>query len=810
MKLRYSALHVAMVLALATPAAFATDDPQTAPNTSTQGSTAPDKKIKQLDAIEVSATKRETPLQKTPVAVSAITPDTLDKERVMTVQDLTRLVPGLQATAQGDHGVVTLTMRGIGNDSAKTEYADPEVATFVDGVYSPRAEAAAGLLLDMEGVEVLRGPQGTLWGRNSTAGAISFQTAKPDISAGFYGNAQIEAGNYNLMGARAAVNLPVSSTFAMRVAVVHTQHDGYVDYQNPSTQLPSVAQQQAAYLASGGNPAKFRPIDPSLFVQGGDKYSAQDQSAARVSALWQPSEAFKWNLSYEYFIDRGTLNMGLMQQPRPGQKFWSALIDTAPALHRNSGTLRSRMDWNISDGMQLSYIAGYNHFSGKSQFDQDSGVQVPTSFATGASSQNDRTNSSNYKSYSHEFDLKSTGQQTIDWIVGAYYGYEDNNIRFDIPIMNGTMVSESVAWQGSFIQPKETVKSTALFGQATWHMSDHWRLTGGLRWSDDEKKNIGGRGWGWAYDATVPQLPIAPSTYPSPATGFNISTRNDAKYSDDRITWLARVDTDISEHGLLYASVSTGYKSGGTQDAGTLYKPETLTNYEIGTKFVFLDGRLSWNTAAYYEDFKDFQLSAPITYPDGNRGLGFHNVKGSTKVTGLESELAYQEKDDRANLVLSVIPKKKLGSLLYAGSNDYQGLPACAPQSGISACMNISGNDLPHAPDVSLTAIYEHDFHLGNGGRLTPRFSGQYQSDQWLSTFNLGAGDKQKAYFRGDLALRYTEPQDRWWAAAFVQNVTDGRVRTSAGRFAMPDGSFQYVSQYLPPRTFGVQLGVWF
>ena len=809
MKLRYSALYVAMAFAFAPAAVLAADPQDTPPNTPAPNA-APEKKVKQLDAIEVSATKRETPLQKTPVAVSAITPDLLDKERVMTVQDLTKLVPGLQGTAQGDHGVVTLTMRGIGNDSAKTEYADPEVATFVDGVYSPRAEAAAGLLLDMEGVEVLRGPQGTLWGRNSTAGAISFQTAKPDIAAGFYGNAQIEAGNYNLMSARAAVNLPVSSTFALRVAVAHVEHDGYVDYQNPSKQLPSVAQQQAAYLAGGGDPAKFRPIDPGLFVQGGDKYSAQDQSAARVSALWQPNDAFKWNLAYEYFIDRGTLNMSLMQKPRPGQEFWSALIDTAPYLHRNSGTVRSRMDWNINDGLQFSYIAGYNKFSGKSQFDQDSGVQVPTSFATGAQSQNDRTNSSNYKSYSHEFNLRSAGEQTVDWIVGAYYGYEDNNIRFDIPIMNGTMVSESVAWQGSFIQPKETVKSTAAFGQATWHVSDHWRLTGGLRWSDDVKKNIGGRGWGWAYDPTVPQVPIDPSTYPSPATGFNISTRNDARYSDDRVTWLVRADTDIGSNGLLYASVSTGYKSGGTQDAGTLYKPEKLTNYEIGTKFVFLDGKLTWNTAAYYEDFKDFQLSAPITYPDGNRGLGFNNVKGSTKVAGLESELAFQQKDDRANLVLSYIPKKTLGTLLYAGSNDYQGLPPCAPQSGISACMDISGNDLPHAPTFSLTAIYEHDFHLANGGRLTPRFSGQYQSDQWLSTFNLGDGDKQKAYFRGDLALRYTEPQDRWWASAYVQNFTDGRVRTSAGRFAMPDGSFQYVSQYLPPRTYGVQVGVWF
>jgi len=808
MKLRYSALYVAMSLVLAPGVVLAADQDSTSQGPS-QGSAPVEKKVKQLDAIQVSATKRETPLQKTPVAVSAITPDTLDKERVMTVQDLTKLVPGLQGTSQGDHGVVTLTLRGIGNDSAKTEYADPEVATFVDGVYAPRAEAASGLLLDMDGVEVLRGPQGTLWGRNSTAGAISFQTAKPDINAGFYGNAQIDAGSYNQMGARAAVNLPISNTFAMRVAVVHEQHDGYVDYQNPGALLPSVAQQQAAYLASGGTAANFRPIDPSVFVQGGDKYNAQDQSAARVSALWQPNEAFKWNLSYEYFIDRGTPDMSLMQTPRQGQDFWSALIDTAPYLHRNSGTLRSRMDWNINDGMQFSYVAGYNRFSGKSQFDQDTGVQVPTSFSTGASNQNDRTNYSNYKSYSHEFDLRSVGQQTLDWIVGAYYGYEDNNIRFDIPIMNGTQYG-SVSWQGSFIQPKETVDSKAVFGQATWHMSDHWRLTGGLRWSDDEKKNIGGRGWGWDYDATVPQVPIAVSTIPSAATGFAVSTYNDAKYSDDEVTWLARIDTDVSDNGLLYGSISTGYKSGGTQDAGTLYKPEKLTNYEVGAKFAFLDGHMTWNSALYYEDFKDFQLSAPITYPDGNRGLGFNNVGGSTKVIGFESELAFQQQDDRANFVLSYIPKKELGTLLYAGSNDYQGLPACAPQSGIASCMDITGNDLPHAPTFSLTAIYEHDFHLGNGGRLTPRFSGQYQTDQWLSTFNLGDGDKQKAYFRGDLSLRYTEPQDRWWVNAYVQNFTDGRVRTSAGRFQLSPGVYQYVSQYLPPRVFGVQLGVWF
>src|SRR6187551_842458 len=151
MNLHRTLLYVAISLVIAPGTAFAVGKDttaQTPPPSNAPG--AAEKKVQNLDAVSVTATKRETPLQKTPVAVTAITVDTLDRERVMTVQDLTKLVPGLQGTSQGDHGVVTLTLRGIGNDSAKTEYADPEVATFIDGVYSPRPEAAAGLLLDIE------------------------------------------------------------------------------------------------------------------------------------------------------------------------------------------------------------------------------------------------------------------------------------------------------------------------------------------------------------------------------------------------------------------------------------------------------------------------------------------------------------------------------------------------------------------------------------------------------------------------------------------------------------------------------------
>ncbi len=766
-------------------------------------------KPQSLDTVQVTATKRTTPLQKTSVAITAISPDTIEKERVNTVTDIVKLVPGFAATTQGDHGVVTLTLRGVGNDSAKTEYADPEVALFVDGVYTPRAEAAAGLLLDLQSAEVLRGPQGTLWGRNSTVGAVNFQTAKPEFG-NFYGYAQFEAGDYAHLGLRAAVNVPVSETFAFRVAVAQQQHDGYVDYQNPNGQLPSVADQQKAYLASGGTLASFKPIDPNIYVSGGPKYNAQDQSAARVSTLWTPNDKLTWNLSFEYFRDRGTPSANLMQNPRPGQDFWSILADTAPSLNRSNYAVRSRVDYAINEGLEFSYIAGWSKFSGSGTYDQDGGALVPTSFASGANYQNDRTNWSHYKSWSHEFDLKSAGDNTIDWILGLYYAAEDNGIRFDIPIFNGT-AQGTVNWQGSFIQPKELVDSYAGFGQATWHVTDATRLTFGARYTHDEKKNEGGRNYGWAYDASVPQVPIDPGLNPAaPGSGFNVTAKNDGKYTANKPTWLLRVDHDLSSNAFVYASVSTGYKSGGLQDGGVPYKGETLTNYEAGIKLTFLDHRLTWNSAIYHEDFKDFQLAAPITFVDGSHGLGFSNVQGTTKVTGVESELAARLGDvDRVNLVFSAIPQKKLGVLRYAGSNDYGGLPSCPPASGIGNCMDVSGHDLPHAPDFAFTAIYEHDFVLSNGARLTPRFSGHYESSTWLSPFNFGPGDQQKAYFRGDLSARYTSADDKWYVGAYVSNFTDVKVRTNdAGRTVASNGSFVYTSQYLPPRTFGANFGI--
>lgn len=750
-----------------------------------------------LPEVVITATKRSTSLQSTPLAVTSLNSQDLEKNHVQTVRDIAALVPSFSGTTQGDHGVITMTLRGIGNDSAKTEYADPEIAIFVDGIYAPRAEGAAVLLFDMENIEVLRGPQGTLWGKNSTVGAVNMQTAKPALGETF-GSVSGGLGSYNQLSSRANFNAPISDTMALRVALVHESHDGYVDYQNPTRY--TVAQQQAAFLAGGGKAADFQPINYNNFVQGGAKYNAQDQSAARVSLLFKPSKDMSWNVSYEKFRDRGTPSMDLMQTPREGQKLWSALIDTAPYLNRDVDTLRSRFDYDFGNGLALAYTAGYSHATGSGTFDQDRGIDVPTSFTTNGSYQEDRTNWSDYRNFSHEVTVQTTGKRDVDWILGLYYAAEDNGIRFDIPIMNGTQQG-TVGWQGSFIQPKETNKSAAIFGQTTFNMGD-LHLTAGLRYTSDERENIGGRGHGWAYSATVPGRPIDPGTNPAaPGSGFNDGCCNDGKFTGGKTTGLARINYDVSKELMVYGSVATGYKAGSVQDGGATYKPETLTTLEFGSKQTLAGGSVKFNNSVYFSDFKDFQFSSPVLNADGTRSFLTGNAEGAT-VAGFESELAWKiTAADRFQATMA-FTQTKLGALIGL-SNDYNLPGPCKLVNIGNGCLDVTGNKLAHAPSFQATFQYEHMFNMSSGATLTPRISLHYETDSFLSIFNYGELDTQKAYTRTDLGLRYNSGKS-WWVDGFIRNLEDANIKTSA---AGGPTIVRAVAQYMPPRTLGVNVG---
>ena len=773
-----------------------------------------------VQEIVVTATRRETNLQKTPIAVSAFGQAALDRQQVRDVTDLVRFVPSFAFNQQGDQQAITLTLRGIGNDSAFTEVADPEVAIYVDGIYSPRAQGAVVLFYDMERAEVLRGPQGTLFGRNATVGALSLITAKPTLDR-FYGNVEAIGGNYSRFGVRGAINVPVTDTLAVRLAFVSDRHDGYADYQDP----PVVA-----------------GVDRSAFVRSGKKYYAGDQQSARLSLLWKPSDRFTWNINGEYYKDTGAPVIGLLQTARAGEKRWSTLSDTAPEENRHSYNVRSTMDYDITDGVQVSYIAGYQKIGGTANSDADGGalppVLVPPTTVGGATTlsgafDENRTASSSFEFQSHELQLKSTGEQDFDWILGAYYSHEKNAIRFDVDLRNGYR-DGTFSWAGSFIQRDREIDSMAGFAQGTYHLGDSVRLTGGLRYTQDKKEDIGGRNVTFAGTGCTPAdsapggrctlgifgafTGVTAEQLVTLLPGYGISN-NDVKGKWHKLTYLGRADADLAPGILGYASVSSGFKSGTILDGGRTASPETLTNYEVGVKSKLFNSRATLNVAAYYSDFKDYQVNQVVTTRNAagvvtSSQLETDNANGA-KSYGIEAELVANLSDTDRLQFAGTVQKTKLDSLLNIDNRVYDG-------GNLGATVELKGNELPHAPRFSGTVVYEHDFELANGGSITPRATTHYETRSFLSYFNGNtnpfvtpataptqrygvAYDEQKAYFKSDFSIRYSAPDDKYLIEAFVLNIEDKRIKTGTGSQGAPSTPV-FLSVLQPPRTFGVRV----
>ena len=766
----------------------------------------------QIADIIVTATKRETTLEKTPIAISAFSQKQLDQYQVKDVTSLAQFVPSLAFNRQGDQSAITLTLRGIGNDSAYTEVADPEVAIYVDGVYAPRAQGASVLAYDLERIEVLRGPQGTLFGRNATVGAVSFVSAKPDFS-GIKGYAELLGGAYNRFGTQGMINLPVSDTLAVRLAFITDRNDGYINYQQPPN-IPGV--------------------DRSTYVTSGKKYYANDQKSARLSVEWRPSDRFRWDLNGEYFKDTGTPILNLMQTPRPGQDFWSALIDTAPDQDRYSLAIHSTMSYDLTDSIQLAYVAGYQKVGGSTQDDADAGALPPSAtnpqnLPNGAFEEN-RTVNSTYQFYSHEVQIKSTGTHPIDWIVGGYFSHEDNQIRFDVDIRNGFR-DGTFNYAGSFIQADRSIESKAGFGQAVWHVTPHIRLTGGLRYTDDDKRDVGGRNvTGFAPTCSAADTAangtcaglfgIAPNdTAAQLATllGPNFSlSPNDTHGNWSKLTYLARADADLTRTTFVYGSVSTGFKSGNIEDGGLLAGPESLTNYEVGLKQQFFDNRATLNLAAYYSDFVGYQVNQAVTSRNAaGQIIGSQiittNSQGAT-AKGIEAELAANF-TPRDHLQLAAnVQKTRFKQLLTVDGRLYNA-------SDPANIENLEGNELAHAPRFAMTGTYIHDFELDNGARVSPRATVHYETGSWLTYFNGDvasrysdpthvsgnygtAFDRQNAYAKLDLALSYTPANSRYVIEFFGQNVTDQRIRLSASSYGAPANPV-FLSNYAPPATYG-------
>ncbi len=700
----------------------------------------------QLDEVVVTAQRRSENLQNTPLTISAVTGEKLESQGIKTVVDLANQVPALQITSSGS-GAAQIFLRGIGSTNT-TEVGDPAVAYHIDGIYQARSTSVGALFYDVDRIEVLRGPQGTLYGRNATAGAINVITKQPKFD--YEANGSVDVGNYGALTTSGMVNVPVSDTVAVRAAFQQSRHDGYVVALNKGP-------------GTGGN----------------DRYD-QDDKSARVQLLWKPSDVLSVRLSTDY-LHQGGAGGGdnAYGVARATGDPWTC--NCATNIYRNNKFFSAggEVNWDLSFAT-LTYLTGYN-FSRLDRSGENASTGAPNYFKG-----KDFT-------WSHELRLGGkTGDLT--WVAGLYRFTEDNNVDFRVFLATNSYLS--------FIQPQVTAKSWAAFGQGTYAVTDRLRLTGGLRYTEDQKGRNGG-------------------TYLTNGAGAITSTvvinKADAKW--DALNWKAGADFDLTDTSMLYANVATGYKAGGYYDGvgANTYQPEKITSYEAGVKNRFLDNRLQFNASAFLYDYQDFQVSAIGVIAGQNATVTLNADKAQVYGLEFETNLVITE-NDRLDATLGWLHAEYTDFVLPLGdafaNNSANATVASCYTANFSAAAprstDFSGCRMARTPEWTLNVAYQHTWALESGAKLTGRISSHYETGKNLEYHGF-AQNKQEGFTKTDLNLTYASSDDRWTLQGYVRNLEDENVRTASspnsttGLANNGNGEF-----YAPPRTYGLRLGVTF
>ncbi len=654
------ATYLAMpAITLAQEAASAT---QEAPATHKTQAAKAAQQSEQIQDVVVTATRQASSLLKTPVSVTAITQESLSRSGVTDVRGLTGSVPNLQISTGADSGV-QIAIRGVSSNNF-TEIGDPAVGLHVGGLYSPRPQGALALMFDLDQVEVLRGPQGTLFGRNSTAGAVNIIPAKPEFGS-TYGSTQLEIGNYNHRQLNVIQNFALSDTLALRATLMSLKRDGWVKQVQDFTDVDAPEKGFHADGIPDVDQRYNRKVDKSDF------YNNKNEWAARLAARAKLSSNLEWLVAYEKYINKGAGDIALKDcQQAAGTRFackgdpLEIKINVPGSIDMSIDTLRSNLNWQISDSMSLEY--GFAHaIQKRSQTGDDDGGYHPLVSQITASlplshegapntiwpvrDNTSRTLDSRYVSDVHELQLK---QRSGNWnyVAGAFWMHEKNQINY----AQEQLVNAPFGFPISqyYQQPNRQVDSKALFAQGDWKFAPDWTATLGARYSWDKKQDQGGAVYGSEWDPTSPAYynglydPGTPgepgfsahngkqlTSQMGPLAGvaayshYQDPARNDHAETWKKLTYRLGLMKQLNPNEMVFASLSTGYKAGGFGDKDDRcggktcingpspqytffpYGPETVTNFEVGYKGKLLNNRLNFSATLFHSQYKDMQVT---------------------------------------------------------------------------------------------------------------------------------------------------------------------------------------------------------
>jgi len=782
-------LAVSLALAFIAPAAVAQDpdDP---------GATV-------TEEITVTAQRVEEAIQDVPISIITRSGEELEQQAIGDVQALAEASPGVVISGQSPTtGEVAIYIRGIGSSTLGIG-TEPTVGYYVDGVYMPRPQAAVNPFLDLERIEILRGPQGTLWGRNSTAGAVNVITRAPEGQ--FHGRLFTSFSEYDSSepadGRRYGMSLtgPVTGKVWGRFtgATAQIQDPTYNDF------LGSGADNFDGVTLRGS--LTFLPSDSLTFTIRAD--STDDDAHANFP--FKPFDVSPYSTV-------GTLNR-FYGYSEPADVHRISTETPALSLYEESG-FSLTVNKAMAGGTSLTSISSWREFDSRRDADIDGSPNV---FVTNAATLNSQW-------WSQEFQLSGA-----NWVAGAYAFNEESGTQvanitdtallgvwlfanspqiflFDPtnycslgflapPFLCGPAYYNAVApFLGLPLPGTPTAlpfesnldaSLYAAYGQVDWHLSDRVSLTTGARYTADEKDHNQAA---LNFQTFMPELQQLSDSWSAltPKLGLEIRPR---------------------ENVMLYGAVTAGYKSGGYNSISLqpAFDEETVTSFEIGIKSSVADRKVRINAAAFNYDYDDLQVA--VLYPD--RSVVENAAKA--RIRGLDFELSARPNprfafdlsmeflDDEFTRFTSLDPvlqarfvEQLLQNFLIDPADVLLGGGGALPIEP----SNLSGNGLPRAPDFSATASLRYTFDLGNSGSLTARGEYQYTDDVAFDSFEHFV---QPSYGLFHAQLRWTSAQGRMFLAAYGRNLGDEEYRLSQF-FVNYTGS---LAVWAPPTEVGLQLG---
>ena len=725
--------------------------------------TAPESTVK-LQEVVVTATRRSANLQKVAATVNVVSADAIAQANITSVSDIQGLVPGL--TIVRSAGTVPF-LRGVGtNNSGFT--AETAVGMYIDGLYL--ANSASGLFgfNNIERVEVLKGPQGTLYGRNTTGGLINVVTRDPEAKPHF--DASLSYESYSKKTVNLYASTPLSDTLAMNIAVVGSdQGRGW-----------------------GRN-----------VVTGKDTLKSKE-SGAQIKLVWKPMAGTKVSLRafYDYLnsdigVAIGVLpgTVGIDGTPYQGEYRTATRSDPYLIAHQFNSALKIEHDLGT---MNFLSITGYQHNKSPLRSVQNA---IPGQPVIGRSAIESLLVGEN-KTFSQELQLASKPSNSpLDWIAGFFFYDDDTNVLSEVW---GTCVGNVCAGQPLPIslRARPTTKSASVYADGSYTLRPGTRLSLGMRYTQDRKGLSGETAALAGLPNSIPALPPGVLIHPGdPYPGNPAGIDTDVKFG--KTTFRAALSQDLSAQVQAYASFNRGFKAGGFNPGAfnnLASRPETLDAIEVGVKSELFDRRVRMNVSVFNYEYKDIQLRS--TAPPAPLGSALLMNAAGARINGLDAEFKIAATENlRINGGFEFLDAKYTS---FPGGSCSALRPIGGAVLGGAATVpcDLSGRDLINSPKWSYTLGFVYNIDVPYGS-LSLAANDSYKSGY---TFSSDGNPYQKAYHNTSASMVWRSPDERYDVQLFGKNL--GGTYYYATALGPAGGDYVYSPG--APRTYGITVGYHF